>query len=59
MWPPAPIQYRGDQYADQNDAGGSSGHQLLLLEDEASKTAAVVDPGGDALRILAQAQADG
>ena len=38
---------------------GPLGTNCYLLEDEASKTAAVVDPGGDALRILAQAQADG
>ena len=38
---------------------GPLGTNCYLLEDEASKTAAVVDPGGDALRILSQAQADG
>lgn len=38
---------------------GPLGTNCYLLEDEKSKLAAVVDPGGDAPRILSQAQADG
>ena len=38
---------------------GPLGTNCYLLEDEKNKLAAVVDPGGDALRILSQAQADG
>ena len=38
---------------------GPLGTNCYLLEDEKNKLAAVVDPGGDAPRILSQAQADG
>ena len=38
---------------------GPLGTNCYLLEDEKNKLAAVVDPGGDAPRILSQAKADG
>ena len=38
---------------------GQLGTNCYLLEDEATQTAAVVDPGGEGARILAQAKADG
>ena len=38
---------------------GPLGTNCYLLEDEKNKLAAVVDPGGDAGRILSQAQIDG
>ena len=38
---------------------GPLGTNCYLLEDEKSKLAAVVDPGGDAPRILSQAKTDG
>ena len=38
---------------------GPLGTNCYLLEDEKNKLAAVVDPGGDAGRILSQAQTDG
>ena len=38
---------------------GPLGTNCYLLEDEKNKLAAVVDPGGDAGRILSQARADG
>ena len=38
---------------------GPLGTNCYLLEDEKNKLAAVVDPGGDAPRILSPAQADG
>lgn len=38
---------------------GQLGTNCYLLEDEQSKKAAVVDPGGEGSRILAAAQADG
>lgn len=38
---------------------GQIGTNCYLLEDEASRAAAVVDPGGEAGRILAQVEADG
>ena len=38
---------------------GPLGTNCYLLEDEAARAAAVIDPGGDAGRILAQAGADG
>lgn len=38
---------------------GQLGTNCYLLEDEGSKKAAVVDPGGEGGRILAAAQADG
>ena len=38
---------------------GAMGTNCYLLEDESTNAAAVVDPGGDAGRILAQLRADG
>ena len=38
---------------------GPLGTNCYLLEDEKNKLAAVVDPGGDAPRILSQAKTDG
>ena len=38
---------------------GQLGTNCCLLEDESTHTAAVIDPGDEAGRILAQAQADG
>lgn len=38
---------------------GQIGTNCYLLEDEAARTAAVVDPGGDGGRILAQIEKDG
>ena len=38
---------------------GQLGTNCYLLEDEETRTAAVVDPGGEGARILAQLKADG
>ena len=38
---------------------GEIGTNCYLLEDEGAKAAAIIDPGGDAERILAQVRADG
>lgn len=38
---------------------GQMGTNCYLLEDEETRTAAVVDPGGEGARILAQLKADG
>ena len=38
---------------------GAMGTNCYLLEDESTNAAAIVDPGGDAGRILAQLRADG
>ena len=38
---------------------GKLGTNCYLLEDEETRTAAVVDPGGEGARILAQLKADG
>ena len=38
---------------------GPIGTNCYLLEDETTNSAAVVDPGGEAERILAQLKADG
>ena len=59
MWPPLQSDTEVIAMQIKMMQVGPLGTNCYLLEDEASKTAAVVDPGGDALRILAQAQADG
>ena len=38
---------------------GELGTNCYLLEDEATNSAAIVDPGGEGERVLAQVQADG
>ena len=38
---------------------GELGTNCYLLEDETTNSAAIVDPGGEGDRVLAQARADG